>query len=118
MSQVSCLEGVFARGDRRLSKVIELAHKKGCKFDGWDEFFKYDAWMEAFKEAGLVPEFYSGRKRSFDEVLPWDMMDIGVSKKFLINECEKAYRGETTPNCRQQCSGCGAAGFGGGVCHE
>ena len=118
MSQVSCLEGVFARGDRRLSKVIELAHKKGCKFDGWDEFFKYDMWLEAFAEAGLKPEFYSQRKREFDEVLPWDMVDIGVSKQFLIRECEKAYRGEITPNCREKCSGCGAASFGGGVCHE
>ncbi len=118
MSQVSCLEGVFARGDRRLSKVIELAHKKGCKFDGWDEFFMYDKWMEAFEDAGLKPEFYSQRKREFDEVLPWDMMDIGVSKQFLIRECERAYRGETTPNCREQCSGCGAKSFGGGVCFE
>ncbi len=118
MSQVSCLEGVFARGDRRLSKVIEIAHKKGCKFDGWDEFFKYDKWLEAFDEAGLVPEFYSQRKREFDEVFPWDMMDIGVTKKFLENECKKAYRAEVTPNCRQKCSGCGAASFGGGVCYE
>ena len=118
MSQVSCLEGVFARGDRRLSKVIEIAHKKGCKFDGWDEFFKYDKWLEAFDEAGLVPEFYSQRKREFDEVFPWDMMDIGVTKKFLENECKKAYRAEITPNCRQKCSGCGAASFGGGVCYE
>ena len=118
MSQVSCLEGVFARGDRRLSKVIEIAHKKGCKFDGWDEFFKYDKWLEAFDEAGLVPEFYSQRKREFDEIFPWDMMDIGVTKKFLENECKKAYRAEVTPNCRQKCSGCGAASFGGGVCYE
>ena len=118
MSQVSCLEGVFARGDRRLSKVIELAHKKGCKFDGWDEFFKYDMWLEAFAEAGIKSEFYSQRKREFDEVLPWDMIDIGVTKQFLVKECEKAYRGEITPNCREKCSGCGAASFGGGVCHE
>ncbi|MBQ3053846.1 MAG: TIGR03960 family B12-binding radical SAM protein [Clostridia bacterium] len=118
MSKVSCLEGVFARGDRRLSKVIELACEKGCKFDGWDEFFKYDAWMEAFCEAGLEPEFYSRRKREFSEVLPWDMVDIGVTKAFLQRECEKAYRGETTPNCREKCSGCGAKSFGGGVCYE
>ncbi len=118
MSKVSCLEGVFARGDRRLSKVIEIAYKNGCKFDGWDEFFKYDTWMSAFDEAGISPEFYSRRKREFDEVLPWDMMDIGVSKKFLINECKKAYKGEITPNCREKCSGCGASCFGGGVCNE
>ncbi|MDP4119113.1 MAG: B12-binding domain-containing radical SAM protein, partial [Bacillota bacterium] len=118
MSSVSCLEGVFARGDRRLSKVIEIAHKKGCKFDGWDEFFMYDKWMEAFDEAGIDPTFYSQRKREFTEVLPWDMIDIGVKKEFLIKECEKAYRGETTPNCREKCGGCGAAGFGGGVCFE
>ena len=118
MSQVSCLEGVFARGDRRLSKVIELAHGKGCKFDGWDEFFKYDKWLEAFDEADLKPEFYSQRKRNFNEVFPWDIMDIGVTKKFLESEREKAYRAEVTPNCRQKCSGCGAARFGGGVCYE
>lgn len=116
-SKVSILEGVFARGDRRLSKVIELAVKKGCKFDGWDEYFDPDKWDEAFSEAGLDPAFYT-RERSYDEILPWDKIDIGVTKEFLIRENENAKKGIVTPNCRQKCSGCGASCFKGGVCYE
>lgn len=116
-SKVSILEGVFARGDRRLSKVIELAVKKGCKFDGWDEYFKPDKWDEAFSEAGLDPAFYR-RERRYDEILPWDKIDIGVTKEFLIKENENAKKGIVTPNCRQKCSGCGANCFKGGVCYE
>ncbi|MBR6720455.1 MAG: TIGR03960 family B12-binding radical SAM protein [Clostridia bacterium] len=116
-STLSVLEGVFARGDRRLSKVIELAVKKGCKFDGWDEFFLADKWEEAFLEAGLSPEFYR-RERSYDEILPWDKIDIGVTKEFLIKENENAKKAIVTPNCREKCSGCGAACFKGGVCYE
>ena len=116
-STLSVLEGVFARGDRRLSKVIEIAVKKGCKFDGWDEFFLSDKWEEAFKEAGLSPEFYR-RERSYDEILPWDKIDIGVTKEFLMKENENAKKAIVTPNCREKCSGCGAACFKGGVCFE
>ena len=116
-STLSVLEGVFARGDRRLSKVIELAVKKGCKFDGWDEFFLSEKWEEAFCEAGLSPEFYR-RERSYDEILPWDKIDIGVTKEFLMKENENAKNAIVTPNCREKCSGCGAACFKGGVCFE
>lgn len=116
-SKVSVLEGVFARGDRRLSRVIELAVKKGCKFDGWDEYFDPDKWAEAFSEAGLDPSFYR-RERSYDEILPWDKIDIGVSKEFLMRENENAKKAVVTPNCREKCSGCGAACFKGGVCYE
>lgn len=116
-SKVSVLEGVFARGDRRLSRVIELAVKKGCKFDGWDEYFSPEKWDEAFAEAGLDPAFYR-RERSYDEILPWDKIDIGVTKEFLMRENEKAKKAVVTPNCREKCSGCGASSFKGGVCYE
>jgi len=117
-SKLSFLEGVFARGDRKLSKVLIAAHRKGCKFDGWNEHFNYNAWLEAFEECGVDPYLYTSRKREYDEILPWDHVDVGVTKKFLIRESEKALRGEVTPNCRQQCSACGAAVFEGGVCIE
>ncbi len=117
-SQLSLLEGIFARGDRRLGKVLVNAWKKGCKFDSWGEHFKFEEWMKAFEEEGLEPSFYANRKRGTEEILPWDHIDIGVSKKFLIKEKEKAYEGELTPNCRADCSGCGAAALGGGVCIE
>lgn len=116
-STVSVLEGVFARGDRRLADVLVAAHKKGVRFDGWADQFDENKWNEAFFECGLEKDFYT-RERSFDEILPWDMIDVGVSKKFLINEAQKAERAEVTPNCRAKCSGCGAASFGGGVCFE
>ena len=114
---VSVLEGVFARGDRRLSEVILKAVEKGVRFDGWAEHFRNDLWHEAFAECGLDPQFYV-RDRSFDETLPWDMIDVGVSKKFLISEAKKAKEGIVTPNCRAKCAGCGAKCFGGGVCFE
>lgn len=117
-SEVSFLEAVFAKGDRRLSEVLIAAQKKGCKFDGWDEYFSYEKWMEAFAECGVDPEFYAYRKIEHDEVLPWEHIDIGVSKQFLIKEHERAYEGVTTPSCREKCAGCGAASFGGGVCYE
>lgn len=113
----SFLEGVFARGDRRLSKVMETAWKKGCRFDGWDDQFRFDLWEEAFKECGIDPKFYANRKREFSEVLPWDHLDYGVSKNFLMKENEKAHRSETTQNCRQKCAGCGANKLNGGKCH-
>ena len=113
---VSFLEGVFARGDRRLADVLETAWKNGCKFDGWGEFFKLDTWLAAFESCGLSPEFYANRQRGFDEVLPWDHLDYGVSKAFLKKENEKAHRAETTPNCRVHCAGCGANKLNGGRC--
>ncbi len=107
-SRTSFLEGVMARGDRRLAPVIYEAWELGCKFDGWSEYFRFDTWMEAFKQLGVDPEFYIGRQRGYDEVLPWDFIDIGVSKEYLKHENEKALRGETTPDCRMDgCVGCG-----------
>ncbi|MBP3441773.1 MAG: TIGR03960 family B12-binding radical SAM protein [Clostridia bacterium] len=115
-TQTSFMEGVLARGDRRLSKVIELAWKKGCKFDSWDDQFKYDKWMEAFEEVGLDPKFYANRRRDFDEILPWDHLDYGISKNFLINENKKAHKSITTPHCRIKCAGCGSNKLNGGKC--
>jgi radical SAM family uncharacterized protein len=116
--KVSFLEAVFSRGDRRLNQVLIKAWEKGCKFDGWNEKFNYNAWMETFKETGVDPEFYANRVRSLDEILPWSFIDIGVTMQFFKKEYEKAIKGDTTPNCRQQCSGCGATGFERGVCFE
>ncbi len=112
----SLLEGVLARGDRRLSAVIYSAYKKGCKFDSWDEHFKFDAWMEAFEENNLDPYFYTHRRRAFSEVLPWDHLDYGISRKFLERENMKAHENKTTPHCRIQCAGCGANRLNGGHC--
>lgn len=114
---ISVLEGVFARGDRRLAQVLIKAHEKGIRFDGWNQFFSMEKWQEAFDECGIDPHFYT-RERSFDEILPWDMIDVGVRKDFLISEAKKAEQGIVTPNCRQKCSGCGANCFKGGVCYE
>ena len=106
-SYVSVLEGIFSRGDRKLSDVLLRAHELGAKFDAWDEYFSYDRWMQAFADCGVDPDFYTRRKRSFDEILPWDIVDIGVNKKFFVSEAEKAYAEKTTPNCREKCAGCG-----------
>ncbi|MBO7288438.1 MAG: TIGR03960 family B12-binding radical SAM protein [Clostridia bacterium] len=114
---VSVLEGVFARGDRNLSKVLLEAHRLGIKFDGWSDQFSMEKWEEAFKNCGIEKEFYT-RQRSFEEILPWDMIDVGVTKEFLISEAKKAQMAVTTPNCREKCSNCGAACFKGGVCFE
>ncbi len=116
--EVSFLESVFARGDRRVGSVLIKAWEKGCKFDGWAEHFKFDKWMEAFSECGVDPKFYANRKRNPDEVLPWDHIDIGVSKKYLLKENEKAHKEVLTSNCRVGCSGCGVAVFEGGICIE
>jgi radical SAM family uncharacterized protein len=115
-NKLSLLEAVFARGDRRIGKVLIKAWELGCKFDGWGEFFKYDVWMKAFEECGIDPYFYATRKRDYDEILPWDHIDIGVSKKFLINESKRAFEGKITPNCRANCGGCGATIFESGIC--
>ena len=117
-SSTSFLEGVFARGDRRLGKVIETAYKNGCVFDSWSECFSLDKWLDAFKECGIDPEFYSCRERSFDEILPWDHLDYAVTKDFFIKQNKLAKEAVTTPNCRISCSSCGAACYGEGVCFE
>ena len=105
---LSRLESVFARGDRRVGAVIEEAMRRGAKLDGWDEHFSYQTWLDAFEACGVDPNFYTVRGYGEEELLPWDMMDIGVSKKFLLRERKQAYAGIVTPDCRQGCSGCGA----------
>lgn len=112
----SLLEGVLARGDRRLSDVIYTAFKNGCKFDSWDDQFKFDVWKSAFEQFGLDPYFYTQRKREFSELLPWDHLDYGISRKFLERENLKAHQNQTTPHCRIKCSGCGANRLNGGHC--
>ena len=117
-ADVTVLEGVLARGDRRVAAVIEEAYRNGALYDAWSESFRNDIWMKAFETCGVDIDFYTTRERSLDEVFPWDFIDIGVTKKFLRKEWDKAMKGEVTPNCRMQCSGCGAARWGGGVCVE
>ena len=117
-AQTTVLEGVMARGDRKVGAVIEEAYRLGCIFDSWTECFRNDLWMQAFENTGVDIDFYNLRQRGADELFPWDFIEIGVSRKFLYREWEKAMNGEVTPNCRMQCSGCGAASFGGGVCCE
>ena len=115
--RTSVLEGVIARGDRRLGKAIYNAWKMGCKFDSWEEFFDFDKWVKAIADAGLTMEFYASRQRAPDEIFPWDHIDVGVSKAFLRREYEKASRAEVTPNCKEHCAGCGANKLiGGGRC--
>lgn len=114
--QLSLLEAVIARGDRRVGEVLIKAWEKGCRFDSWGEHFKFERWMEAFEDCGLDPSFYANRRRDVNEVLPWDHIDVGVTKKFLIKESQKALRGELTINCSQGCSACGAAVFGTDLC--
>lgn len=112
----SLLEGVLARGDRKLCNVIEDAFKLGCKFDSWDDKFRFDLWMQAFEKNGVDPNFYTKRKRDFSEILPWDHLDYGVSRKFLERENVKAHLAQITPHCRIQCAGCGANKLNGGNC--
>ena len=111
--EICRIEAVFARGDRKLSKALLLAHKEGFCFDAWSEFFSYQKWLSVFARSGIDPAFYANRAFGRDEVLPWDVIDCGVSKAFLWRERERAYAGKTTPNCREACSGCGANQFGG-----
>ncbi len=117
-ADVTVLEGVFARGDRRLGKVLLAAYRKGCMFDAWTEQFDNGKWMEAFRECGVSIDFYNLRARDLDEILPWDFIDCGVSKEFLKKEWGRAQNAEVTPNCREKCAGCGAMRLKGGVCLE
>ncbi len=115
---LTALEGFLARGDRRVGEVIYRAYKKGCMFDSWSEYFYYDRWLEAMDEAGIDPSFYTGRVREYDEILPWDFIDAGVTKEFLWREYMQSQKEIVTPNCRMQCSGCGCRVYEGGVCFE
>ena len=115
---VTTLEGFLARGDRRASEVILKSYEKGALYDAWSESFRYDIWKEAFAETGIDIEFYTLRERSTDEILPWDFIDAGVTKEFLIREWKQAKGEVVTPNCRQKCAGCGARRYKGGVCYE
>ena len=117
-ADVTVLEGILARGDRRIAPALLKVYEKGGIFDAWTEFFDNNRWVEAFAECGIDTDFYTMRERPLDEIFPWDFIDDGVSKKFLIREWERARKEEVTPNCRMQCQGCGAAQFKGGVCFE
>ena len=109
---------VLCRGDRKLGPVLLRAHELGCKMDGWAEHLKPELWEESFAENGIDPYFYTARRREYDEILPWDHMDFGVTKYFLIKESQKAHNAETTACCREKCAGCGANKLNGGVCDE
>lgn len=117
-ADVSVLEGVFARGDRKVGQVILKAYEKGCIFDAWSEFYKNDIWMSAFEECGVDIDFYTTRERPLDEIFPWDFIDCGVTKEFLKKEWENAMAEQVTLNCKERCNGCGAARFGGGICFQ
>ena len=105
---LSRLEAVMARGDRRLGPVIEEAARLGARLDGWDEYFRYDLWLDALRNCGVDPNFYTVRGYAEDELLPWDMINVGISKKFLLRERKRAYEECVTPDCREKCAGCGA----------
>lgn len=115
---VTVLEGILARGDRKISDAIEYVYRHGGIFDAWDEYFNYDRWLDAFKACGIDTDFYIMRERDEDEIFPWDFIDVGVTKEFMLREWKTAHQETVTPNCRQRCSGCGARNFGGGVCFE
>lgn len=117
-ADVSVLEGVLARGDRRIAEVLLSAYKKGCFYDAWSEYFHNDVWMESFEECGLDPAFYANRERALDELLPWDFLDCGVTKEFLKREWLKCQNEEVSKNCKLQCQACGANRFGCGICFE
>ena len=117
-ADVTVLEGVFARGDRKVASVIEEAYKNGALYDSWSESFDNNIWMKAFDTCGLSIDFYTTRERSLDELFPWDFIDVGVTKEFLKREWNNSLMEKVTPNCRMRCSGCGAKIFGGGVCYE
>lgn len=115
-TDASVMEGILARGDRRLCEPILKAYQKGCIFDAWGEYYKHDVWMETFAECGIDTSFYTTRERGLDEIFPWDFIDCGVSKDFLKKEWQRALDEQITPNCKQQCSACGAARFQSGIC--
>ena len=117
-ADASVMEGVLARGDRRLGEVILKVYQKGCFYDAWSEYYKHNVWLESIAESGLTPEFYTSRERSLNEILPWDYIDAGVTKSFLKREWEKAQKEIISENCKVKCQGCGAARFGGGICFE
>jgi radical SAM family uncharacterized protein len=117
--KLSSIEGVFALGDRRVAKTLKTAWKNGCKFDGWGDKFNYDVWIESFVESEVIPEFYNQRQKDFDEILPWDFIDCGVTKEYLIKEKKKSLEVKTTEDCRLDCSGCGVnMNLDGGSCFE
>lgn len=115
-ADASVLEGVLARGDRRLGEVILKVYQKGSFYDAWGEYYDNDRWLETMAECGLTPEFYTHRERPAEELFPWDFIDCGVTKEFLLREWEKAKREEVSENCKLKCQGCGAAGYGCGIC--
>lgn len=117
-ADVTILEGFLARGDRRAAQVIRCAYEKGALYDAWSETFRMDLWLEAFSQTGISLDFYTLRPRKTEELLPWDFIDVGVTKEFLIREWERAREEKVTPNCRMRCSGCGAKRYQGGVCYE
>jgi len=117
-ADVTLLEGLLARGDRRVGKAILRAYEKGALYDAWSETFHYDIWQSALEETGITYDFYNFRERTPEEILPWDFINIGVSRKFLEREWNRSKEEIVTPNCRQGCSGCGAKTYGGGVCYE
>ena len=117
-ADVTVLEGVLARGDRKIGQAILHVYEHGGIFDAWSEFFDYQRWLDAFTACGIDYEFYTMRQRDLDEIFPWDFIDTGVSKEFLIREWNNAMAESVTPNCRMRCSGCGVKKFGGGVCYE
>ena len=117
--KTSYMEAVLARGDRKLCDVLIKAYEKGAKFDGWSEYFDFELWQEALAECNVDGDFYVYRQRSYDEILPWDFIDIGVTRKYLERENEKAKTGEPTQNCRKGCTGCGVnVNFKDGECFE
>ena len=117
-SRISFLEAVFAKGDRRLSKALCEAYRRGCFFDGWDDQFKFDTWLEVFRDLGIDPAFYANRTIAEEEVTPWDHLDYGVTKEYLVREYHKAQEAKTTPPCNRACSGCGANHLLGGPCFD
>lgn len=117
-ADASVMEGVLARGDRRLGQVIRRVYEKGGYFDAWSEYYSHERWLETIEECGLTVEFYTSRKRELDEIFPWDFLDCGVTKEFLKREWLKAQGEQISENCKQKCQGCGAARFGGGICTE
>ena len=117
-ADASVLEGVLARGDRRISKVLLDVYKKGCFYDAWSEYFDNETWLASFEENNLDIQFYTTRERDIDEILPWDFIDCGVTKEFFAREWEKAQNETISENCKLKCQGCGANKFGGGICTE